>query len=296
MSPRPIHVVIVAFGPPETLRNCLQGLEGAFPCLVVDNGSSPEVHELCLRFGARYLDPGGNLGFAAGVNLALAELQLPACDVLLLNPDAIVEPSVVNRLHDVLHREPGVACVAPAQRGPEDDRPDPIHRPFPSPLGACLEAIGLFRLRRRSFVVGSVLLINGAALVDLGGLDERFFLYGEEADWEFRARRGNWRNLYCPEVVALHEKGGTDPDPRRRELRVMAGHERFVRKWYGAAGWHLYRLASAIGYVARVPFFRGDRRRTAALRAHLLLRGPDRLAQSAGVLEAQRPHVPSWAP
>ena len=211
MSPRPVYVAIVAYGPPDNLRNCLKGLANKYPCLIMDNGSSVEVRDVCRDFGVRYIDPGTNLGFAAGANRAFAELPLPECDVLLLNPDAVVEPQVVSRLCELLHSGPNVACVAPAQHGPESPRPDPIYRPFPTPLGACIEAIGFGRLRRPTFLVGSVLLINGAALADLGGFDERFFLYGEETDWQLRAARRNSDSLVLSRSGRVAHQGWHGP-------------------------------------------------------------------------------------
>ena len=62
--------------------------------------------------GARYLDPGANLGFASGVNLGLEHVVATGVDVLLLNPDAIVVPGVVERLHRALRN-----LSAPRMRG-----------------------------------------------------------------------------------------------------------------------------------------------------------------------------------
>jgi GT2 family glycosyltransferase len=296
VSSPPVHVAIVAFGPPDTLSNCLEGLGGVYPCIVVDNASNARTHDVCRRFGVNYIDPGTNAGFAAGANRAFAELPLPDCDVLLVNPDAIVQPPVVDRLHELLHGAPELACVAPAQHGPGSDHLDPVYRPFPTPLGASIDAIGLGRLRRREFVVGSILLLNGAALVDVGGFDERFFLYAEETDWQLRAKQRGWAIRYCPEVLAEHTKGGTDSDWQRRELRWHAGTERYVRKWYGDFGWRIYSLATACGSLARAAVLTGERRRVAARWARLLLRGPEQAAQRAGVLAPPRAHIPTLPP
>ena len=65
-------VVVVAYGAPELLDECLRGLGGRFPVVVVDNSSDPSVRSVVEGHGATYIDPGRNLGFAAGVNLGLA--------------------------------------------------------------------------------------------------------------------------------------------------------------------------------------------------------------------------------
>src|SRR4051794_23472211 len=101
--------VIIAYGHPEQLGECLAELDGVSEIIIVDNSSLAEVRDLATHHRARYLDPGRNVGFAAGVNLALE--QLPAGrDVLLLNPDAVVSSDVVRALSAALHARPRVAA------------------------------------------------------------------------------------------------------------------------------------------------------------------------------------------
>ena len=64
------------------------------------------------------------------------------------------------------------------------------------------------------FVIGSILLIRAAALAQVGAFDERFFLYAEETDWQFRARRLGWRSALCPEVVPCTSVRGPEGTPR----------------------------------------------------------------------------------
>ena len=106
--------------------SALAALGGAVPGLVVDNSSSPATAAVVRSAGARYVDPGANLGFAAAVNLALAHLADPARDVLLLNPDARID---ARRNWPACTRSssptPTLACVAPAQHVPGSDGPEP---------------------------------------------------------------------------------------------------------------------------------------------------------------------------
>jgi GT2 family glycosyltransferase len=290
-----LDVVIVAYGAPELLRRALRALRspgddagpvGADPVrdvIVVDNASSAEHRHLCEVAGANYVDPGTNLGFAAGVNRALSLVPLDASDVLLLNPDAEVTPVAMAQLHAELGRHPRWACAAPAQRAPDADTAERVCWPFPTPSGAWVEAVGLGRWRRQrcDFVIGSVMLLRGAALQRIGGFDERFFLYAEEQDWQRRARRGGWEVGYCPDVQALHIGAGTQGDRRLSELRFHTGVERYVRKWYGAPGWASFRTATVVRGVVRSLVRRGPDRRNALELARLYLSGPERRALEA---------------
>ncbi len=292
----PVHVVIVAFRAPKLLEQCLAGLDGSEPIsgvTVVDNSSSVDNRRICESAGVRYVDPGVNLGFAAGVNRALELLPVPDVDVLLLNPDATIDPDVLHRLGSEFRRDPVLACVAPGQHPPDSTVPDRVCWPFPTPWGAWVEAVGLNFLRRRcDFVIGSVLLLRGRALAELGGFDERFFLYAEETDWQRRAHLAGWSIGFCEAAQAVHVGAGTQHDQHVSELRFHTGAERYVRKWYGSAGWATFRVASVVRGVLRA-LCRGGSRRSEALRlARLYASGPDRTAQRAGAVAPPRNFIP----
>lgn len=281
MMPRGVHAIVVAYGAPSKLESCADALGEEIPFTVVDNSSSRDVRAVALRRGATYLDPGTNLGFASGVNLALQTVvtERPQ-DVLLLNPDAIFAGEHVGALSAQLHR-PGnerVAAVSPRLVG-TDGTTQRVLWPFPSPGRAWLEAVGLGRLRsRRTFVVGAVLLLRWEAIREVGLFDERFFLYAEEADWQRRAIDIGWASQICTDSTATHAGAGSSDDPYRREALFHAAQETYIRKWYGQRGWMVYRAAALAGAAARVLALAGDRRAEAARRALLYLRGPRRCA------------------
>jgi GT2 family glycosyltransferase len=284
-----LDVVIVAYGPPDALTRALATLGDAYPVWVVDNSSSPANAEIATKAGAQYIDPGANLGFAAAVNVGLARLPDPARDVLLLNPDARIDPAELERLHAELLARPDLACAAPAQHFPGSTSPSRARWPWHTPAGAWAEAIGLTRRRlasSRYYVGGAVLLLRKAALAEVGTFDERFFLYSEDEDWQRRAVQRGWHVWLCPDVVAEHGAGGTESDGVRLQLRLHASIERFVRKWYGPVGWELYRAGTLFGLALRVAARRGQARRRSARLARLYVTGPDRAARRAGVVPA----------
>jgi GT2 family glycosyltransferase len=235
------------------------------------------VEAVATRHGAAYIDAGSNRGFAAGVNIGLRRLD--AEDALLVNPDAVVTPDALRSLTSWLGHSGNerVAAVAPRIFG-RDGAAQRVAWPFPTPLRACIEAIGLGRLPApHRFVIGAVLLLRAEALADVGDFDERFFLYAEEADWQRRAYERGWTSAICAEADAQHVSAGTSADPLRRELLFHAAQETYIRKWFGPPGWLLYRAAVCAGAAARAVVLTGERRREAGRRALLYLRGPRRV-------------------
>lgn len=280
-----LEVVVVAYGSPGLLRRALEPL-AELPVTVVDNSSMPEIAELCVELGVRYLDPGRNGGFAAGVNVALADRLRPGGEVLLVNPDAVISAADVAVLHRALRARPDLASVGPAQVD-EHGRTARVDWWLPSPGGTWLEALGLARLRRDpSYVIGSLLLLRAEAIEQVGGFDERFFLYAEEADWAYRARRLGWRHAAVPEARAVHVGAGTGGDPRRREAHFHASQERYLRKHYGTAAWQWARLGQWLGAVVRAVLLPGDRGRAARRRAALYRLGPVRVEARFGPEQA----------
>ncbi|MRX43670.1 glycosyltransferase [Agromyces kandeliae] len=271
-----LEVVVVAYGSPELLRRALEPVAG-LPVTVVDNSSLPAIRELCDELGVRYLDPGRNDGFAAGVNHGLANRIAPGSDVLLLNPDAEITADDVERLHAALRARPDLGSVGPGQVD-EHGHEARVEWWLPSPSGTWLEALGLARLRRDpTYVIGSVLLLRAEALEQVGWFDERFFLYAEEADWSYRAHRLGWRHAAVPSVQAVHVGAGTGGDPRRREAHFHASQERYLRKHFGAAGWQWARTGQWLGATARSIVLPGERGRAARRRAAITRLGPVRV-------------------
>jgi GT2 family glycosyltransferase len=294
-SGRPVHVIVVAYGDPDTLARCLGALDRRYPTTVVDNSSSAHTRALAAEAGAGYLDSGENLGFAAAVNLGLADLDLSTLDVLLLNPDAVIEPGAVELLGRELAASTDLCCVAPAQRQPGSPIASQVCWPFPTPLAAWRQAFGLSRFDRHwDFVIASVLLVRGTALVALGGFDEGFFLYAEETDWERRATRAGWRIGFSADSEALHEGAATDDDNHRRLVRVHAGLERYIRKWHGPWGWRSYQVAATFTAVRRAVFAKGERRARFLLLARTYAVGPARTARRMGVLPERSHRVPRF--
>ena len=89
--------------------------------------------------------------------------------------------------------------------------------------------------RGARFVIGSILMLRAEALDQVGGFDERFFLYAEETDWAFRAHLLGWRHSAVEESGRAHRRRD-EPDDRLREAHFHASQERYFRKHYGMTG------------------------------------------------------------
>jgi GT2 family glycosyltransferase len=273
-------VLIVAYRNTEDLVDCLTGLGAHQPVLVVDNGEDDDVQQLCAERRVGYLRPEGNVGFAAAVNLGIARSGAGR-DVCLVNPDARITAEQLGGLLVRLAERPRLAALSPSLRA-ADGQHQQEEWPVPSPLGAWIDALGLRRWLpgRTRFVVGAVLLLRREALVEVGGFDERFFLYSEETDWQLRAQRRGWEVAVDPQVVVSHLGAGSSNDEARRQALFHRSVEAFTRKWYGRVGWQVLRAAVVVGGLLRLLLGRPVPREHLR-RVRLYVAGPSRVAARA---------------
>jgi N-acetylglucosaminyl-diphospho-decaprenol L-rhamnosyltransferase len=230
--------------------------------LVVDNVSSDgsaamvaaEFPEVTL------LTPATNLGFTGGNNLALRTLGFSVTAaaeqdsgvaaapdyVLLLNPDAELTPGALAQMLAYLDAQSAVAVCGPQLRYGDgrfqhgafrfpglaqvalDVLPvaglPAAHRLLDSPLNgrysqALWQEEAPFAV---DFVLGAAMLVRGAAIHAVGGLDEAYWMYCEEMDWCLRMWEHGWRVTALPTATVIHHAGQSS-----RQRRWPA----FVQLW-----------------------------------------------------------------
>jgi GT2 family glycosyltransferase len=201
------------------------------------------------------IEAGENLGFAAGVNRGIAQLATPY--VLLLNPDTVVLDGSLDRLLEFAVANPQYALYGGRTLRP-DGSTDPSSCWGQASLWSltCF-AVGASTLFRRStvfdpeslgrwdrdtvrevpIITGCLLLMRREQWLELGGMDERYFLYGEDADFSLRARSRGMRAVIVPDAVIVHEVGGSTASSGLKMSMVMAGKSTLLRTaWSSARG------------------------------------------------------------
>ncbi len=218
----PYAVGIVNYGNYTDLLSCLDSVEAqtaaAAAVVVVDFDSDTEqLLSVRARHAAAAWESGPNRGFAAGANRALARMRelVPELEFgLILNPDVRLEPEFAEKLLGELARHPD-AALASGKLLREDARTIdsagislPGHR---RPRDRGSQQLDRGQYDRVEFVFGAsgaAMMLRISALEDLAVdgevFDEDFFLYHEDTDLCWRAKRLGWRVLYVPSARAIH--------------------------------------------------------------------------------------------
>lgn len=173
------------------------------------------------------------LGFGANHNRALAGADEPC--VCVLNPDVRLLCDPFDALL-TLARQPAVGCAYPVQVDAAG-RVQDSERTLPT-LAALWRRRVLGRQEARvDWVNAACLVMPRAAWQQVGGFDERYFMYCEDVDLSLRMRMAGWR-LACAPVRVVHGSQRAS----RRSVRHLAWHVRsLLRLWCSPA----YRQAKA---------------------------------------------------
>jgi GT2 family glycosyltransferase len=223
--------------------------------IVVDNGSTDgSVDMICSRFpDVELIDARENLGFARGVNLAATRAN--AEFLLLLNPDTVVLDRALERLVSFARSHPGHGLYGgrTVKRDGSLERSSCWGLPtvwsmtcfslclttlFPYSRWLNLEAIPDWNRdtdREVGIVTGCLLLIPQDVWRELGGFDQRYFMYGEDADLAYRARRLGYRPIICSDACIIHDVGKASATRTDKLLLLFQGRATLLRDHF--SGW-----------------------------------------------------------
>jgi GT2 family glycosyltransferase len=165
-------------------------------------------------FGARVIRNQKNQGFCAANNQGIEASQGEF--VALLNNDAEAEPGWLAALETACNRRPDVGMVASKVLVWEDpgkiDKAGHVIYPDGQNRGRGSGAADRGQFDREEDVLwpdGCACLYRRAMLDQIGGFDEDFFAYGDDAELGLRARIAGWTCVYTPAAVVRHHRGST---------------------------------------------------------------------------------------
>lgn len=276
-APPGVAAVVVNHDAGDLLGPLLLSLraENVTEMIVVDNASTDGSSDR-LDPAVRVVRTGVNLGYGAGANrgLAVTDAEL----VLVSNPDVSVHPGAVAALAAAFADDPTLAIAGPRVVAPDGSR-YPSARRFPSAAVAAGHVLlGLLspgnRFSRRyrmadldtvwlgaggapaaivvDWVSGACFMARHAALDELGGFDEAYFMYVEDLDLCWRAHRAGWAVAYVPAATVTHLQGVSTG---RRPYRMLLAHHRSALRFASrrAVGWRRWAWpAAAVLLAARL--------------------------------------------
>ena len=252
-----IDIVIVNWNAGRFLSNCLDSIEENSEGLVasvtvVDNGSQDGSEEYAeSRESSHLIRTGQNLGFGKGCNVGAANGD--ADFLLFLNPDARLLPGSLSACHEFMSSERGGRIgICGVQLLDDNSILSRTSSRFPSTSNLIARATGLDKLlpkwgtrmvewdhsdsRKVDQVMGAFFFIRRALFEELGGFDERFFVYFEEVDLSKRSSDAGWASWYLADAEAMHYGGGSSENVKALRLFYsLRSRIVYIRKHFGRA-------------------------------------------------------------
>lgn len=245
-----MSIILVCWNNRAYLEPCLEslyqgGLASRFDVVVVDNGSTDGSQQMLKdRFpDVKIIQNDGNVGLSRASNQGI--VVTTARYVLLLNNDTLVNGPSLDSMVRHLDEHPEVGAVGGRLLNPDGSFQAGYAR-FSTLREELMIATQLGELVRPGYpshldsdqtaevgwLSSACLLLRRAALDQVGLLDESYFIYGDEADLQFRLQKAGWKVSYLPDATTIHY-GGRSMDRWRRRKMVYRGKMLFYQKNYG---------------------------------------------------------------
>lgn len=223
-----VSIIIVSYKMKGLTLNCIKSIKEAdwtglsYEIIVVDNDSGEHLGDiLAWQYPeVKFIQAKSNLGMGKADNLGLARAQ--GKYIVIMNPDTIAMRDTFKKLYNYMEANPKVGVVGPKQFNPDKTVQASCYRWYGilTPiwrrtfLGMIFGVKDMQRffmsdfdkksIRQVDWLLGSFLFIRTSTLKQVGGFDERFFLYFEDTDLCKSFHEKNWQVVFNPEASIIH--------------------------------------------------------------------------------------------
>ncbi len=274
-----LSIVIVNTNEWHVLAPCLSSLFRettglSFEVIVVDNASTDGSRDhLRVQFPqVRVVRNTQNLGFAASNNRGFEVAQ--GDYVLMLNPDTEILEGAIQATVEFLECRPSAGIAACRLIFADGSLQRSLYT-FPGPWNIFCEATFLSKVfprtklfgnytltyfdydveRQVDAVCGAYLMMRREVLTRIGTLDERFFMYTEEVDLCYRAKKGGFEVWYTPSGTVVHHWGGASASNRRVILWSTGSQMLYFQKHFARNERRLLICLKYSGILLRIPLY-----------------------------------------
>lgn len=247
-----VSVVIVHYQVPDLLKKCIQSIQNYFlgfdyEIIVVDNQSpDPSWKSLIKDFPeVNFLALEDNLGFSKANNLGVKHAK--GDYVYILNPDTEIEGDYFKEILDFADRQSRFGSLGLRMHNAEGLFLPESKRSVPALVNSFEKLftklsnnsktyyrndIGETDIAEVEIMTGANLLMKKSVYEEVGGFDERYFMYGEDIDLCYTILKKGYRNFYYGKYAILHHKGESTVKDEVYLSRFFGSMDLFIKKYY----------------------------------------------------------------
>jgi GT2 family glycosyltransferase len=249
-----LSIIIVNYNVENLLKKCLESIfkyekDLEFEVIVVDNNSKDHSQEMLKSDfpQVKLIENKRNLGFSKACNQGIKESR--GRYILLLNPDTELTPGGFKEMIEFMDSKPDVGICGPKMMDQQGNLQFSC-RSFPSYLTAISSSQSILhkifpenflsqkyllkdqnhsQIMEVDWVSGSSLLAKREMLEKIGLLDERFYMYVEDVDLCYRAKKSGFSVFYFPQVLVIHHIGRSTG---KKKITMQVEHHRSMYYFY----------------------------------------------------------------
>lgn len=243
VKPMDLSIVILSYNTCELTLAAIASVmrsetDYTYEVIVIDNDSRDDsVEQIRQQYPeVTVIHNHDNVGFARANNQGFAVAK--GRYVLMLNSDTVVQTDTLDVMLRFMDQSPHVGAAGCKVVLPDGRLDRACRRGFPTPSASFYYAFGISKLfpqhpRFNQYqlshldpdedypvdcLVGAFMLVRSEVIEQVGGLDEDFFMYGEDIDWCYRIKQAGWEIYYYPHTQITHYKGASS---RRRPFKII---------------------------------------------------------------------------
>lgn len=227
-----IFVIVLNFNGAKTLSNCLSSIFQSdyenFETVVVDNDSRDESFEKArtLFSKAHFIKNSANIGFAKGNNVGIRfALEKFADHILILNNDATISKTTLTELVRAAENNPKAGIISPIIKNPTNKTTwfagGVIN--WRKMRTEHLTKIASDKPYSTEYITGCAMFVKKDVFKKIGLLDERYFLYYEDADFSMRAVKAGFELCMIPSIIVQHLEQSNAENKAKTYWLVLSG-------------------------------------------------------------------------
>ncbi|MBN1310812.1 MAG: glycosyltransferase family 2 protein [Anaerolineae bacterium] len=279
-----LSIIIVSYNTRDLLSACLKSIQAGLKdesntstkcisaeVIVVDSVSADGTPQMVQEQfpWVSLIEPDSNVGYSKGNNIGIDASR--GRYVLLLNPDTKVIGPALAKMVVYLDAHPRVGALGP-QLLNDNGTVQSSRRRFPTLWTAFFESTWLQSIAPRSmldryymrdrddaeimavdWVTGAAVMARREVIEQVCGLDEGFFMYSEELDWQQRIKKAGWEIIYYPKAQIVHYGGkSSDQVVAQTHIRFQNSKIRYFRKYHGKLVAFSLRVVLLANYAAQL--------------------------------------------
>lgn len=230
------------------LELCLRSVEAAITnidaeIIVIDNHSPDASCDMVKRLFPKVIliENKSNDGFSKGNNLGIKQAQ--GDYLCILNPDTVVAEDTFEILLKFAQTIPDLGILGCKLIDGKGEFLPESKRSIPTPMVSIKKLFGCSKpyyanhlnpnqVGKVPVLVGAFMLIKRDVYNEVGGLDEDYFMYGEDIDLSYKVLKAGYQNYYNPETTIIHFKGESTLKDKAYAKRFNGAMQLFFKKHY----------------------------------------------------------------